>query len=51
MDIGAWLSEQIEAHGVEREEDSAAAARLAEAYAALAGYGIDSGPPIPPPAG
>ncbi len=37
MDISAWLSEQIEAHAVEREEDSAAAARLAEAYAALAG--------------
>jgi hypothetical protein len=37
MDIAAWLSEQIEAHAVDREDDPAAAHRLAEAYAALAG--------------
>ncbi|MDQ3370901.1 MAG: hypothetical protein M3680_36240 [Myxococcota bacterium] len=32
-----WLSEQIEAHAPDRESDPAGAARLAEAYAALAG--------------
>jgi hypothetical protein len=37
VDIAPWLADQIEAHAPEREEDSAAAARLAEAYAALAG--------------
>jgi hypothetical protein len=37
MDTAAWLEEQIEAHSPEREQDPAAAARLAEAYAALAG--------------
>jgi hypothetical protein len=42
----SWLSEQIEAHGPDRESDSSAAARLAEAYAALAGakapaFGMD----------
>jgi len=37
MDLGPWLTEQIEAHAVDRESDPAAAARLAEAYAALAG--------------
>jgi len=37
MELAGWLAEQIEAHGVEREADPAAAARLAEAYAALAG--------------
>ena len=37
MEIAPWLSEQIEAHAPERESDPAAAARLAEAYAALAG--------------
>ncbi|HEU0033179.1 MAG TPA: hypothetical protein VFQ53_21250 [Kofleriaceae bacterium] len=37
MDIANWLTEQIEAHTPERESDPAAAARLAEAYAALAG--------------
>ena len=36
-DIGPWLAEQIEAHTPERETDPAAATRLAEAYAALAG--------------
>lgn len=37
MDIAPWLAEQIEAHAPERETDPTAAARLAEAYAALAG--------------
>ena len=37
MEIAPWLAEQIEAHAPERETDPAAAARLAEAYAALAG--------------
>ncbi|MDX2089665.1 MAG: hypothetical protein SFX73_17550 [Kofleriaceae bacterium] len=37
MDTAAWLEEQIEAHSPEREQDPTAAARLAEAYAALAG--------------
>lgn len=37
MDLGAWLNDQIEAHGIDREEDPRAAHRLAEAYAALAG--------------
>ncbi len=32
-----WLAEQIEAHAPDKEPDSAGAARLAEAYAALAG--------------
>ncbi|MGE0867030.1 MAG: hypothetical protein AB7P03_00605 [Kofleriaceae bacterium] len=36
MEIDSWLAEQIEAHAPERESDPAAAARLAEAYAALA---------------
>src|SRR5689334_13699884 len=36
MEIDSWLSDQIEAHAPERESDPAAAARLAEAYAALA---------------
>ncbi len=36
MQIDIWLAEQIEAHAPERESDPAAAARLAEAYAALA---------------
>ena len=36
-DINTWLGEQIEAHGPEQETDPSAAARLAEAYAALAG--------------
>jgi hypothetical protein len=36
MQIESWLSDQIEAHAPERESDPAAAARLAEAYAALA---------------
>ena len=37
MEIAPWLAEQIEAHAPDREEDPQAAARLAEAYAALAG--------------
>jgi hypothetical protein len=37
VDIAPWLSEQIESHGPDHEEDAAAATRLAEAYAALAG--------------
>lgn len=98
-DTAGWLSQQIEAHGPDQESDPTAAARLAEAYAALAGakapafgmdlpeqvdnrdvlrqralellkqwlakvdaetkdkiraqlagYGIGSGPPVPPPA-
>lgn len=36
-DTTSWLSEQIEAHSPDRESDPSAAARLAEAYAALAG--------------
>lgn len=36
-DTATWLSEQLEAHAPERESDPQAAARLAEAYAALAG--------------
>src|SRR5688572_15793374 len=36
MQIDTWLADQIEAHAPERESDPAAAARLAEAYAALA---------------
>lgn len=36
-DTASWLSEQIEAHGPDQESDPSAAARLAEAYAALAG--------------
>ncbi len=36
-DIGPWFAAQIEAHTPEREADPAAAPRLAEAYAALAG--------------
>jgi hypothetical protein len=45
-DTATWLSEQIEAHGPDKESDSSAAARLAEAYAALAGakapaFGMD----------
>jgi anti-sigma factor RsiW len=35
--LDTWLSEQIEAHTPEREQDPAAAARIVEAYAALAG--------------
>jgi len=37
MDLGPWLTEQIEAHAADRENDPMAAHRLAEAYAALAG--------------
>lgn len=37
MDIAPWLADQIESHAPEREDDPSAAARLAEAYAALAG--------------
>ena len=37
MDTAAWLSEQIEASTPDREADPAAATRVAEAYAALAG--------------
>ena len=37
MDVAAWLSEQIEEHSPERETDTQAAHRIAEAYAALAG--------------
>lgn len=45
-DTARWLSEQIEAHAPDRETDPSAAARLAEAYAALAGakapaFGMD----------
>ncbi len=36
-DIATWLADQIEAHGPDTESDPAAASRLAEAYAALAG--------------
>jgi hypothetical protein len=36
-DTASWLSEQIEAHGPDKEGDPSAASRLAEAYAALAG--------------
>ena len=49
MDTAAWLSEQIEAHSPEREQDPAAAARLAEAYAALAGANAQAfGLALPP---
>lgn len=37
MDVAAWLSEQIEEHAPERDEDPQSAHRIAEAYAALAG--------------
>jgi hypothetical protein len=37
MDLGPWLTDQIEAHASDREQDPMAAHRLAEAYAALAG--------------
>jgi hypothetical protein len=37
VEIAPWLTEQIEAHAPDRETDPSAAARLAEAYAALAG--------------
>jgi hypothetical protein len=45
-DTASWLSDQIEAHGPDKESDPSAAARLAEAYAALAGakapaFGMD----------
>jgi hypothetical protein len=45
-DTSSWLSDQIEAHGPDKESDPSAAARLAEAYAALAGakapaFGMD----------
>ena len=45
-DTASWLSEQIEAHAPDKESDPSAAARLAEAYAALAGakapaFGMD----------
>lgn len=35
--VETWLAEQIEAHTPERDADPAAAARIVEAYAALAG--------------
>lgn len=35
--LDTWLAEQIEAHTPERDADPATAARIAEAYAALAG--------------
>ncbi len=37
MDVAAWLSEQIEEHAPERDDDPQSAHRIAEAYAALAG--------------
>jgi hypothetical protein len=37
VEIAPWLAEQLEAHAPDRETDPQAAARLAEAYAALAG--------------
>ena len=37
MDLAAWLSEQIEDHAPERDDDPQSAHRIAEAYAALAG--------------
>lgn len=37
MDLEPWLTDQIEAHAADREDDPMAAHRLAEAYAALAG--------------
>ncbi|MEO8703890.1 MAG: hypothetical protein ABI867_27825 [Kofleriaceae bacterium] len=37
MEIAPWLADQIEAHAPDREADPAAAARVAEAYGALAG--------------
>lgn len=37
MELAPWIAEQIEAHAPEREPDTAAAARVAEAYGALAG--------------
>ncbi len=45
-DTASWLADQIEEHGPDKTEDAAAAARLAEAYAALAGakapaFGMD----------
>jgi hypothetical protein len=51
-DIGPWLAEQIEANTPERESDPAAATRLAEAYAALAGataqgFGLAVPPDVP----
>ena len=35
--LDTWLAEQIEAHTPDRDADPATAARIAEAYAALAG--------------
>jgi len=45
-DTASWLAEQIEDHAPEKTSDPSAAARLAEAYAALAGakapaFGMD----------
>lgn len=45
-DTASWLAGQIEEHGPDKTEDPSAAARLAEAYAALAGakapaFGMD----------
>lgn len=45
-DTASWLADQIEAHAPDKESDPSAAARLAEAYAALAGakapaFGMD----------
>ncbi|MBL9020471.1 MAG: hypothetical protein JNL83_40175 [Myxococcales bacterium] len=37
MDVAAWLSEQIEEHAPDRDDDPQSAHRIAEAYAALAG--------------
>lgn len=52
MDLGDWLTDQIEAHGTDREQDPRAAHRLAEAYAALAGakapaFGMELPPEVP----
>ena len=45
-DTASWLAEQIEEHAPDKTSDPSAAARLAEAYAALAGakapaFGMD----------
>ena len=50
-DTASWLAEQIEAHAPDKESDPTAAARLAEAYAALAGakapaFGMDLPPDV-----
>ncbi|MFN0252091.1 MAG: hypothetical protein ACKV2T_34765 [Kofleriaceae bacterium] len=49
MDIAAWLAEQIEEHSPQKDPETTAATRLAEAYAALAGANTQAfGIAVPP---